>query len=53
MDDEQALKVMDQLSKAEYLICIIDRIANGRNASVDYDMLRIAVLLDEYYGRND
>jgi hypothetical protein len=45
-------RVIAELSRVHDLLFDIDQIANGPEASIDYDLLRIAAMLDEYYGRN-
>lgn len=47
-----AEEMMARLLKADNLISRIDRIATESNA-LDYDLLQIELLLDEYYGRDD
>lgn len=45
--------ILAEITRAHDLLFDIDQIANGPEASIDYDLLRIAAMLDEYYGRND
>lgn len=46
------VRALAELDRAHDLLFDIDQIANGPEASIDYDLLRIAAMLDEYYGRN-
>lgn len=45
--------ILAEITRAHDLLFDIDQIANGPGASIDEGLLRIAILLDEYYGRND